>query len=214
VLEQLTPDFRGSRLLSAQGWRANLSSSSATSMPSRRWPGLFQTDPRRSLAAYFKYRSTCLPPPPADVLPGCLRCERFDFYRHTLNGQPEQRERWSGRVCLNGALGEAIDSCTCSSISQPLPSRRCWRWSKTSARLFASHRTACPGCRRTRKRVALEKLAVIPHQDRLSGPVARLLRSAGACRRCFRQFSPVTDVFEWHGSWRVSPNQPTAVSGA
>ena len=43
------------------------------------------------------------------VLPQAIYDERFDFYGRTLNGQPQQRERWKRATqALDGALGEAI----------------------------------------------------------------------------------------------------------
>ncbi len=45
----------------------------------------------------------------APLLPRAIDAENFDFYGRTLNGQPEQRERWKRAVnAVNGALGEAI----------------------------------------------------------------------------------------------------------
>ncbi len=42
-------------------------------------------------------------------LPKPLEDEAFDFYGRTLNGQPQQRDRWKRAVDgLNGALGEAV----------------------------------------------------------------------------------------------------------
>jgi len=45
----------------------------------------------------------------AGVLPKALDDERFDFYGRTLNGQPEQRERWKRAVAaIDGAIGEVV----------------------------------------------------------------------------------------------------------
>ena len=45
----------------------------------------------------------------AGVLPRNVDDEVFDFYGRTLNGQPQQRERWKRAVqAVNGALGEAV----------------------------------------------------------------------------------------------------------
>ncbi len=45
----------------------------------------------------------------AAVLPSNIDAEVFAFYGTTLNGQPQQRERWKRAVqAVNGALGEAI----------------------------------------------------------------------------------------------------------
>src|SRR5262249_25566834 len=43
------------------------------------------------------------------VLPKPIDDANFEFYGHTLSGQPQQRERWKRGVDnVNGALGEAI----------------------------------------------------------------------------------------------------------
>jgi putative endopeptidase len=45
----------------------------------------------------------------AGVLPRAIDDAVFDFYGKTLNGQPQQRERWKRSVdAVNGALGEAV----------------------------------------------------------------------------------------------------------
>ncbi|NJO36204.1 MAG: M13 family metallopeptidase [Rhodospirillales bacterium] len=45
----------------------------------------------------------------ADVLPKPLDDENFAFYSATLNGQPQQRDRWRRAVAaVNGALGKAV----------------------------------------------------------------------------------------------------------
>lgn len=45
----------------------------------------------------------------ASVLPVAIDDEDFAFFGHTLNGQPQQRERWKRAIsALDGALGEAV----------------------------------------------------------------------------------------------------------
>jgi putative endopeptidase len=45
----------------------------------------------------------------ADTLPKAFDDERFAFYGRTLNGQPQQRDRWKrGIGALDGSLGEAL----------------------------------------------------------------------------------------------------------
>jgi putative endopeptidase len=45
----------------------------------------------------------------AGVLPKAIDDERFDFYGRTLNGQPEQRERWKRAVAaLDDTIGEVV----------------------------------------------------------------------------------------------------------
>ncbi len=56
--------------------------------------------------AYFTYKYLVNN---AAVLPKPLDDENFAFYSHTLNGQPQQRERWRrGVQSVNGALGKAV----------------------------------------------------------------------------------------------------------
>ncbi len=57
----------------------------------------------RSYLAYHLIRNN------AAVLPKNIDDEVFDFFGRTLNGQPQQRERWKRAVqATNGALGEAV----------------------------------------------------------------------------------------------------------
>jgi putative endopeptidase len=45
----------------------------------------------------------------AGLLPKAIDDERFDFYGRTLNGQPEQRERWKRAVAaVDGSIGEVV----------------------------------------------------------------------------------------------------------
>ncbi|HVY85800.1 MAG TPA: M13 family metallopeptidase, partial [Caulobacterales bacterium] len=45
----------------------------------------------------------------APVLPKAIDDENFAFFGHTLNGQPQQRERWKRAIAaLDGSLGEAV----------------------------------------------------------------------------------------------------------
>ncbi len=67
---------------------------------------LFMATPVSTLKAYLAYH---LVRNNADVLPSNIDAEVFDFHGRTLNGQPQQRERWKRAVAaVNGALGEAV----------------------------------------------------------------------------------------------------------
>src|SRR5262249_4470098 len=67
---------------------------------------LFKKIPVERWRTYFEYQYLA---GAADVLPAAFDAERFDFYGHTLNGQPQQRDRWKRAVAaVNGGLGEAI----------------------------------------------------------------------------------------------------------
>jgi putative endopeptidase len=66
----------------------------------------FTTVPVSTWQNYLKYNYLVTN---AAVLPKAIDDERFDFYGRTLNGQPQQRERWKRAVqTLDGALGEVV----------------------------------------------------------------------------------------------------------
>jgi putative endopeptidase len=67
---------------------------------------LFRATPLASWQTYLRYHYLRRH---AAVLPAAFDREVFEFYGHTLNGQPEQRVRWKRAVeATNGALGEAV----------------------------------------------------------------------------------------------------------
>ncbi|HYD88915.1 MAG TPA: M13 family metallopeptidase [Vitreimonas sp.] len=67
---------------------------------------LYTRTPIATIRAYLVYH---LVRNNASVLPRDIDNEVFDFYGKTLNGQPQQRERWKRSVdAVNGALGEAV----------------------------------------------------------------------------------------------------------
>jgi putative endopeptidase len=66
----------------------------------------FRATPLDTWKAYLTY---ALVRNRATLLPKAVDDEVFDFYGRTLNGQPQQRDRWKRATqALNGALGEAI----------------------------------------------------------------------------------------------------------
>jgi putative endopeptidase len=67
---------------------------------------LFMSTPVSTWKSYLTYH---LLHNNAAVLPKNIDDENFAFYGTTLNGQPQQRERWKRAVqAVNGAMGEAI----------------------------------------------------------------------------------------------------------
>jgi putative endopeptidase len=67
---------------------------------------LFMATPVATWKSYLSYH---LIRNNAAVLPKNLDDEVFNFFGRTLNGQPQQRERWKRAVqTVNGALGEAV----------------------------------------------------------------------------------------------------------
>jgi putative endopeptidase len=67
---------------------------------------LFMATPVATWKSYLSYH---LVRNNAAVLPRNVDDEVFNFYGRTLNGQPQQRERWKRAVqAVNGSLGEAV----------------------------------------------------------------------------------------------------------
>ncbi|MBL8548773.1 MAG: M13 family metallopeptidase [Hyphomonadaceae bacterium] len=67
---------------------------------------LVRRTPINTWKAYLAYHFLHLN---AALLPKAVDDENFAFYGRTLNGQPQQRDRWKrGVQALNGALGEAV----------------------------------------------------------------------------------------------------------
>ena len=79
---------------------------------------LFRETPVATWKTYLRYHALRAS---ADVLPSAFDKEVFDFVGKTLNGQPEQRERWKRAVAAcNGALGEAVGE---TYVAQHFPAR-------------------------------------------------------------------------------------------
>lgn len=105
-LKKDAPTFPWKAYIDAQGY-GDLKSvivRENTAMP--KLAEVFSKTPVATWKAYLTYhllRSS------ADVLPAALDKEVFEFAGKTLNGQPEQRERWKRAVsAVNGALGDAV----------------------------------------------------------------------------------------------------------
>jgi putative endopeptidase len=105
-LQKEAPEFPWKAFLVAEGYdhEPKFIVAEVTAIP--KLAKLFKETPVATWKAYLTYhllRAT------AELLPSALDKEVFDFYDHTLNGQPEQRERWKRAVAaVNGALGEAV----------------------------------------------------------------------------------------------------------
>ncbi len=64
---------------------------------------------RTPLATWKEYMTFACISGNAGLLPKALADERFDFFGRTLNGQPQERDRWKRGVdAVSGAMGEAI----------------------------------------------------------------------------------------------------------
>ena len=115
--------------------------------------------------------------------------ENFAFYGTTLTGAPEQRARWKRGVGgVEGALGEAVGKLY---VERALPARGQGAdgasSSPTWSRPTAQDIEALDWMSAETKARALDKLGQVHAQDRLPGPVARLLDARDRPRRPGRQ---------------------------
>ncbi len=105
-LDTLAPDFPWAVALGASGFN-NISEcvvGEITAMAPL--ATLFKNTPIDAWKAYLTYH---LISASAGMLPKAIDDERFAFFGKTLNGQPQQRDRWKrGTQAINGALGEGI----------------------------------------------------------------------------------------------------------
>ncbi len=136
----------------------------------------------RSYLTYHFLSST------ADTLPKAFDDERFDFYGRTLNGQPQQRDRWKrGLAALDSSLGEALGQIYVAKYFPP------------DSEGEDGHAGGEPasGLRGTREAAAVDdggdqeggdgEARHLPPEDRLSEQVARLLGSRDPRGRRVRQ---------------------------
>jgi putative endopeptidase len=96
----------------------------------------------------------------AAVLPKAFDDENFDFYGRTLNGQPEQRERWKRAVqATNTALGEAVGEIYVGKKFPPASKAAMEALVENLRKGYAQHISSVPWMSDETKKVALEKLA-------------------------------------------------------
>jgi putative endopeptidase len=96
----------------------------------------------------------------AQVLPAQLDDEVFDFYGRTLNGQPQQRERWKRAVtAVNGALGEAVGELYVARFFQPKAKLEMDKLVENLRKGYAARIQSVDWMTPETKKLALEKLA-------------------------------------------------------
>jgi predicted metalloendopeptidase len=105
-LQKEAPDFPWKAYMDVQGYGGQPSVIVRENTAIPKLAKLFKETPVATWKAYLTYHFLRAS---ADVLPSELDKEVFDFTGKTLNGQPEQRERWKRSVgAVNGALGDAV----------------------------------------------------------------------------------------------------------
>ncbi len=96
----------------------------------------------------------------ADVLPREIDDANFDFYGKTLNGQPEQRERWKRAVdAVNNAMGEAVGQLYVQRHFPPEAKAQMLDLVENLRRAYAQRIDQSPWMTAATKVVAQEKLA-------------------------------------------------------
>ena len=118
---------------------------------------IFASTPVATWKAYVTYHFLRAS---ADVLPSTLDAEIFDFVGRTLNGQPQQRDRWKRAVAkLNGAIGDAVGELYVAKHFQPKAKTEMDRLVENLRKGYASRIQKVEWMTPETKKVALEKLA-------------------------------------------------------
>jgi putative endopeptidase len=156
-LQKEAPKFPWKLYMDAQGYggEAKVIVRENTAMP--KLAELFAQTPVATWKAYLTYhflRSS------ADVLPSQLDKEVFDFTGRTLNGQPEQRDRWKRAVsAVNVALGEAVGELYVAKYFQPKAKAEMDRLVENLRKGYAARIESSDWMTPETKKVAQEKLA-------------------------------------------------------
>jgi putative endopeptidase len=96
----------------------------------------------------------------APVLPQALDAEVFDFFGHTLNGQPEQKPRWKRSVAAaDAAVGEAIGQIYVQRHFPPQAKAQVLQIVENLRRAFGTRIQSLPWMSAATKAAAVEKLA-------------------------------------------------------
>ncbi|WP_394846167.1 M13 family metallopeptidase [Pendulispora brunnea] len=156
-LQKEAPQFPWKVYLDAQGYGSEPSVIVAENTAVVKLAQLFPTTPIPTWKSYLTYhflRSS------ADVLPTQLDDEVFDFTGRTLNGQPQQRERWKRGVgAVNGALGDAVGELYVARFFQPKAKAEMDRLVENLRKGYAARIQSVDWMTAETKKVALEKLA-------------------------------------------------------
>jgi putative endopeptidase len=96
----------------------------------------------------------------AGVLPRAFDDERFDFYSRTLNGQPQQRDRWKRAIdAIDGTLGEAVGQIYVRKHFPPESRAQMLELVENLRRAYGERIRNLDWMSEDTKKVALEKLA-------------------------------------------------------
>jgi putative endopeptidase len=193
-LDQLTPGFPWQPLLAAQGLDGQTEFVVRELDAVQALAKLFKQIPVERWHAYFEYQYLSAT---ADVLPAAFDAERFDFYGHNLNGQPQQRERWKRAVAaLNAGLGEVTGQLYVQQYFPPQAKQKVLALVENLRAAYSTRIQQLPWMSADTKKVALEKLAAfrpkIGYPDKWRDYSALQVRAGDAFGNAMR-----AGVFEW-----------------
>jgi putative endopeptidase len=194
-LDQLSPGFPWQPLLAAQGLDGQAEFVVRELDAVQALSALFKQIPVERWHAYFEYQYLAAN---ADVLPAAFDAERFDFYGHILNGQPQQRARWKRAVAaLNGGLGEVTGQLYVQKYFPPEAKQKVLALVENLRLAYSTRIQQVPWMSAETKKVALEKLAAfrpkIGYPDKWRDYSALQVVPGDAFGNKTR-----ADVFEWN----------------
>jgi putative endopeptidase len=118
---------------------------------------MFTTVPVATWRSYLTYHFLATT---ADTLPKAFDDERFAFYGRTLNGQPQQRDRWKRAMgALDGSLGEALGQLYVAKYFPPDSKAKMLALVENLRAAYAERVKGLTWMSESTKKAALEKLA-------------------------------------------------------
>jgi putative endopeptidase len=166
---------------------------------------LFRKTPVERWRSYMTYH---LLEGSADVLPKAFDDERFAFYGHTLNGQPQQRDRWKRAIdAVDNGLGEALGQLYVAKWFPPDSKAKMVTLVENMRAAYGERIKHLPWMTDATKKVALEKLAAfrpkIGYPDKWRDYSSLEIRPGDAFGNSVR-----ASVFDWQRDVKRL-NQPT-----
>ncbi len=156
-LEAMAPGFFWETLLATEGVDAQPQFVVRETDAVQGLAQLFLQVPLETWRAYFKYHYAISV---AAVLPHAFDAEAFDFYGHTLQGQPEQRAREKRAVrVLDNDLGEAVGALYVERYFPASSKAQVRELVENLRATYAERIKKLPWMTPATKKVALEKLA-------------------------------------------------------
>jgi putative endopeptidase len=134
----------------------------------------------------------------ADTLPKAFDDERFDFYGRTLNGQPQQRDRWKRAIAaIDASLGEALGQLYVARYFPPDSKAKMMTLVENLRAAYAERVKELPWMSEPTKKMALEKLATfrpkIGYPDKWRDYSALEVRAGDAYGNALR-----ASLFDWN----------------